>query len=219
MILINGFLFIIAAEYRGTKVRLFKKKNVTESRRWLNFLLIPCFRISYTKVAIKRAVKVKRGSTRGGSKFSKGGGQRRRITDAGGSTGMVDSIPDSADPEIGVEDPPSDSSESVGKSKSMTASHNYSLGFLASAFGRRDRMSWLPWKKNGDNHSRFNQAIFGSTASISTKTLAARMCPFFNEQARRENEFITEMRTLSRLRHPCITTVSKYQPRTFEVPP
>eukprot|EP00977_Amphora_coffeiformis_P006205 scaffold1336_cov174-Amphora_coffeaeformis.AAC.7 len=165
-----------------------------------------------TKVAIKRAVKAKSGSTRGGSKL-KGSGQGRRIAETGGSMGMVESIQGSADPEVGADDASSsENSESLGKSKSksMSTNHEYSLGFLASAFGHRNQRSWLPWRKNDMNQSRFNQAIFGSTVSIESKTFAARLCPWFNEQARREQEFITEMRTLSRLRHPCITTVSKY---------
>lgn len=39
------------------------------------------------------------------------------------------------------------------------------------------------------------------------KTWHAMLCPWFNAQVRAQEEFMMEMRVLSRLRHPCVTTV------------
>ena len=51
-------------------------------------------------------------------------------------------------------------------------------------------------------------AILGaSSSSISDKSMTARVGPCFSQEARKEEEFIAEMCVLSRLRHPCITTV------------
>jgi len=95
---------------------------------------------------------------------------------------------------------------------SRSASYNpNSLGFLAEDFGRPSKLAWLfPWIKSNDYHSRFKETILGATNSTSfnsSKSWHSVLCPWFSPAVRREEEFIQEMRTLSRLRHPCITTV------------
>lgn len=102
-----------------------------------------------------------------------------------------------------------------GQSAGRSGSSHFSLGFLARDFGGR-RPAWkkmLPWRKRDDYHQqRFKEAIFGSNSAAGsnasmTKTWHARLCPWFNAQVRREEEFMAEIRVLARLRHPCITTV------------
>jgi len=95
---------------------------------------------------------------------------------------------------------------------SRSASYNpNSLGFLAEDYGRQSKLAWLfPWMKRNDYHSRFKETILGATNSTSfnsSKSWHSVLCPWFSPAVRREEEFIQEMRTLSRLRHPCITTV------------
>mmetsp|Transcript_13182 Transcript_13182/g.31588 ORF Transcript_13182/g.31588 Transcript_13182/m.31588 type:complete len:1491 (+) Transcript_13182:121-4593(+) len=60
-----------------------------------------------------------------------------------------------------------------------------------------------------DEMTRMKLNLLGSTTSGSTtiKSWFAKLCPRCDEAARRQEEFKTEMRLLSRLRHPCITTV------------
>jgi class 3 adenylate cyclase len=67
-----------------------------------------------------------------------------------------------------------------------------------------------PWLYQG-RESRYNASILGNASGTqgasTTKTVIAALCPWFDENARRQQEFMVEMRLLSRLRHPCITTV------------
>ena len=99
---------------------------------------------------------------------------------------------------------------SGGHSRSRSGTLDMSLGFLAEDFGRHSNWGWLcPWVKRNDYHARFKETILGGgSSSVSlTKTWHARLCPWFNEDVRKQDEFIHEMRVLARLRHPCITTV------------
>ncbi|CAB9517043.1 Ephrin type-B receptor 3 (Fragment) [Seminavis robusta] len=85
-----------------------------------------------------------------------------------------------------------------------------SLGFL-----RCDHRNLRPWDlfcfwKGHYTFSpsiRFQDSVLGQSASVRRKSLGAKVCPWFSKQAWKEEEFISEMRVLSRLRHPCITTV------------
>lgn len=87
--------------------------------------------------------------------------------------------------------------------------HHFSLGFLADEYGHFSRHWYKPFTKKRGYRSRFRDSILGDSlsASLRTKTWKARLCPWFDEQSRREAEFLMEMRVLARLRHPCITTV------------
>jgi serine/threonine protein kinase len=94
-----------------------------------------------------------------------------------------------------------------------SGSNPFSLGFLAKDFGGRQPTwkKYLPWSRASDFHQqRFKEAIFGLSSAGSTsmtKSWHARFCPWFSPQVRKEEEFMSEMRVLARLRHPCITTV------------
>jgi serine/threonine protein kinase len=174
-----------------------------------------------TKVAIKRAVKVKNRSK-----------SSRRTGSTGHSAGMstemdvTNSMPLSTD-----EDGASGESEDIesqresvgeshqssrargqmsGKSGSKSKGSLWSIRFLQEEFGHSSHHWFNPFGKKKDYRTRFRDSFLGDSMSGSmstTKTLKARLCPWFDEQTRRENEFLVEMRVLSRLRHPCITTV------------
>ena len=88
-------------------------------------------------------------------------------------------------------------------SKSSTKNLNF-LGGLSIGGKKTFIQRWLPFIFP-DETSRYNMSILGtaSAGSITTKSLFARMCPNCDETSRRQQEFMTEMRLLSRLRHPC----------------
>jgi hypothetical protein len=187
-----------------------------------------------TKVALKRALKntgskSKRGSKRKGSQ--QGHSQSKTTSSAGLSSsgrssnnsedgnhsdveqGEVEdnseSQSEASDVESGAESANS-RNKSSGFRSSQGSQNPHSLGFLAEDFHPQSRWAWLfPWLKRDDYHSRFQAAILGSssTGGVTTKTWHAVICPWFNSQVRAEEDFIQEMRVLSRLRHPCITTV------------
>ena len=78
------------------------------------------------------------------------------------------------------------------------------LGFLADKYGKRRGRGGKPYA-----NERFNEALSIGTngSSHRSQTFASKMCPWFDEETQREQEFIAEMRLLSTLRHPCICTV------------
>jgi serine/threonine protein kinase len=95
---------------------------------------------------------------------------------------------------------------------SIGSDNDDDFGFLGHLSYGRQKTKWeklLPnWMYNGSGVDQYNASILG-TASASTysRTITQRVCPWFTEDYRRKQEFIQEMRLLSRLRHPCITTV------------
>ena len=170
-----------------------------------------------TKVAIKRALKTgSGGSTKAGSnKYS----SAKRVAGAGGSVvlrGSDDNFLASSDEvthdscDIECHPDAAHSKDSIlleGASK-KGSSDDFNLDFLNDDYGRKGKWARLfPWTKESDYQSRFKQSILGDSGTTSRKSGAAMLCPWFNAQARREEEFVNEMRILSRLRHPCITTV------------
>ena len=190
-----------------------------------------------TKVALKRAIKInannsrhsKRKRSRNGSKGS-GSGLRSDIQSTNMDSVQTDSCGLSAadsdpDPEAGSalslnegESSNTGSRHSQGSNNSgaragsqnkSSSRNSYSLGFLAEDFGPNRKWAWLcPWMKSNDYHSRFKESILGGgSGTIEGKSWHAIICPWFSAEVRREEEFIQEMRVLSRLRHPCITTV------------
>lgn len=190
-----------------------------------------------TKVALKRALKARSGGSKRGSKRSRKGsrggskrsGKEHSPADSVGLSSVdTDDQSPETDPELGnagqegdEESKGSGMSRSSGaksgshngsRSRSRSGSRNpHSLGFLAEDFGPTTKWGWLlPWIKKNDYNSRFKEAIFSSdhgSSGMNTKTWHAKLCPWFNAQVRAEEEFIAEMRVLSRLRHPNITTV------------
>ena len=184
-----------------------------------------------TKVAIKRAIKTggKRGSTagrsRGGSKGgSKGGSNKftrsttkKRDGEHGGSKGGSSMDHDERSHDSCEEtDPHGDPerAENPGttsyKGSIASGSKSCSVDWMADDLrGGHNKWDWLtPWKKRDDYQSRFRDTVLGENSSDTRRrSLGAMICPWFNAQARQEEEFMSEMRVLSRLRHPCITTV------------
>jgi len=166
-----------------------------------------------TKVAIKRIVRTndrrRKSGTRTGSKIGSASGS---VGSAGGKSSA--SSPSADDLEAGVS-PVKVSAETLAKGTasmesgmSMSGSIDSELDFLGGlSFGghRKGLAKWLPWIK-ADND--FNNANILGTASGNKSSTAAivRCCPWLDENRRRQQEFLVEMRLLSRLRHPC-----KYQ--------
>ena len=76
------------------------------------------------------------------------------------------------------------------------------LGFLADLYGKRKR------GKNSFANDQFNEALsIVSSGSQQISTFGSRICPWFDDHAKRQEAFVSEMRLLSSLRHPCICTV------------
>lgn len=96
----------------------------------------------------------------------------------------------------------------ASKSCSMDGSELDFLGGLSYGGPKSKWAEWFPWVFQ-DRETRYNASILGSAsgASNTSRSALARVCPWFDENTRRQNEFMVEMRLLSRLRHPCITTV------------
>eukprot|EP00977_Amphora_coffeiformis_P009546 scaffold2204_cov166-Amphora_coffeaeformis.AAC.6 len=185
-----------------------------------------------TRVAIKRAVKVKQ---KKGSRNASGTGRSASGTqpDMGSSIPSVPSCDEAASSDEenhDVENQVQKCDESRGSSRtgshkgsrngsrsgggrtgSRSKSDNYfSLRFLHDEYGQSTvNLFGCCGKKKKGYRARFRDSILGESlsASLRSKTLKARLCPWFDEQTIRENEFLTEMRVLARLRHPCITTV------------
>ena len=84
------------------------------------------------------------------------------------------------------------------------------LGGCSFSCDRRTGLAkWLPWTKS-NGQSQIKQSILGTASgagSSKVKSSMAVLCPWFDAHSRQKQEFVTEMRLLSRLRHPCITTV------------
>lgn len=101
-----------------------------------------------------------------------------------------------------------DISPGYRRRSSVGTSRRYSGGTL-DFLGMNARR--FPWMKKENPLSRFNETILtkskSTSKSISRKTLHDICCPWFNEKAQRQRAFEAEMRVLSLLRHPCITTV------------
>ena len=83
------------------------------------------------------------------------------------------------------------------------------LEFLGGAGGReKKKWAWLPLMKQDNYQRRFKETILGNaSASATRRNTAAIFCPWFNKHAKFQKDFVKEMRVLSLLRHPCITTV------------
>lgn len=189
-----------------------------------------------TKVALKRALRVAPSGSKRASKARReraGGSRASANTDSQGMSSVgTDDIGD-ADPQDAASDPeagsnePADGASTNSQSQQSGQSHQSgggstrkshgsfdpnSLGFLNEDFGPKNGLAaWIPWLRNDNYQNRFKQAILGDASSggagSMTKTWHAILCPWFDPYVRAQEDFICEMRVLSRLRHPCITTV------------
>ncbi|CAB9522115.1 activated protein kinase catalytic subunit alpha-1 [Seminavis robusta] len=98
-------------------------------------------------------------------------------------------------------------------SKSGTQSEEGdTLDFLG-GFSVRKRgklAKWFPWFCTEDQSRMKTNILLGNSvgdSSVHSKSLRSTLFPCTDRQHRKKQEFIVEMRLLSRLRHPCITTV------------
>jgi serine/threonine protein kinase len=171
-----------------------------------------------TKVAIKRALRS--GDKRSGGSTHGARSGRRTASVSGpkisgsGSIGSGSGLTNEASFDIEA-DPSYDGNRSlesniVDSGFSHKSADGFTLGFLGEDFGKQGKWAWLcPWKAQ-EKQTRFKETILGGGASASysmTGNLVHRMLPCCSAQAQRQAEFVSEMRVLSRLRHPCITTV------------
>lgn len=172
-----------------------------------------------TKVAVKRAIRTKRrngGSTKSGSKgLSSFQDYGRRISVPSAPT--VDTQPES--PAAGstpdtlnssgacgesVGTPPStdefvDDVEALsGQFELSRSSKNFSVGFLTKELGGGKSKYFFGTRKS--QVQDFHQSILGSVSAShrSSETISRLLCPCLSEAVRREEEFKTEMRVLSR---------------------
>jgi serine/threonine protein kinase len=157
-----------------------------------------------TRVAIKRVIENTR--PKGGSVVSVGGSAAASKPPLNSDSG------ENTDPEIGTDSrvtcdtPMTDSKES-------SEDGDFLRGLPV---GRRKTMlqRWLPFVAYNDV-AQSNLNLLGSaTGSATTKSLYARLFPNCDETSCRQEEFLVEMRLLSRLRHPC-----KLQPFLHQLNP
>jgi hypothetical protein len=91
----------------------------------------------------------------------------------------------------------------AAKSGSLIDSELDFLGGLSYNRRREGLAKWFPWLFP-DNLAQYNGSVLGSASGTNThKSTFQKLCPWLDENARRQQEFMVEMRLLSRLRHPC----------------
>ena len=152
-----------------------------------------------TKVAIKRVLPKKDKSKRSGSVAS--------IDSVGCLSGSE--VGDHEDIETGEA---GGTTSGAGGTNSGTTSGFGDLDFLGRfSFNGRKRGGFRRWfgGRHKDESSKYNLSILGSVSAGASMSrgIATWIFPSCNETTRRHEEFKEEMRLLSRLRHPCITTV------------
>lgn len=109
------------------------------------------------------------------------------------------------------EDPTSGGWDLDQETRDMLIGGGFSFSFSNSFTRRKNRwVKWLmPWVDDNSFQKRAKllMGAVGSDMSRSRSTFAEVLFPCCDENAIQRNAFIAEMRLLSRLRHPCITTV------------
>ena len=162
-----------------------------------------------TNVAIKRVLPVKKGK---GSRFS--GSVAASTSNEDGEAAAENKNEEHADPNQSQDIEANFDSFGLrrGSLATTTAStgNNSKLDFLVGLAQRRRRQSAVSRFLFGNKEtSAYNMNILGtaSQSSMSRKGLFASVFPWCDDNTQRQNLFKEEMRLLSRLRHPCITTV------------
>ena len=103
-------------------------------------------------------------------------------------------------------------SKSQGGSDSLVNQH-FSVSFLNKGIKKKNVWNNLIPGVSGsqsEEDKSFQLAVLGTESRSRVSGLFQVVCPWFDEARRRREEFKTEMRVLSRLRHPCITTGMHY---------
>eukprot|EP00980_Cylindrotheca_fusiformis_P005534 scaffold1172_cov115-Cylindrotheca_fusiformis.AAC.9 len=157
-----------------------------------------------TRVAIKRVVPVEEKARRRGSSNTDA---VRSLSDP--------STPESeanSDPEIGQNN--SRVLPAIVPMESSRTSSNNEDAAVPDFFDALPAMTkktvlrqWLPSFFHYDL-ARSNLQLLGTASgTLRKKSFFAMLCPRCDETTRRQQDFLVEMRLLSRLRHPCITTI------------
>jgi hypothetical protein len=156
-----------------------------------------------TRVAIKRVIP-QQGNTR-----TKGGSVVSVVGSAASNPSNPPLNPDrgaNTDHEIGTNGPMTSATASPTPNSSESSEDGDLSDFLGGLpIGTRKTMlrRLLPSFFHNDL-ARSNLNLLGTASgSASTKSLYARLFPHCDETSRRQQEFLVEMRLLSRLRHPC----------------
>eukprot|EP00980_Cylindrotheca_fusiformis_P006111 scaffold1318_cov65-Cylindrotheca_fusiformis.AAC.1 len=156
-----------------------------------------------TKVAIKRVIarenpRSTRGSQTNGSENASPTVNSEKADHIDLEGGYIDS------PNTRATDEPGANTGTSSDSLKTAFFDGFDVGAKQTMFQR-----WMPFFFGGrDLAARSNINLLGTASgSASKKTLYARLLPWCDEATRRQQEFMTEMRLLSRLRHPCITTI------------
>lgn len=178
-----------------------------------------------TKVAIKRALKSKRTESKGTLTKLKDGLHLFGMSNDGSNADLGD---DDEDVDLEASSRrianstrmvninrtsliPGDSTRTGDVTRSVSAGDpTFSLGFLDSEFGgHTNKLSKMfPWSSKNVSTDSYHQSVaFSATGSASHMNITSAFCPWFDANARQREEFKAEMRILSRLRHPAITTV------------
>eukprot|EP00980_Cylindrotheca_fusiformis_P005531 scaffold1172_cov115-Cylindrotheca_fusiformis.AAC.6 len=158
-----------------------------------------------TKVAIKRVI-ARESSRSPRSSIANGPRNMQPMTV---NNEMVDHV----DPETGSADSPNMRVTDEPVASTRTSSGDAAMADFFGGFddGAKQTMfqRWMPYIFRGRVlTTRSNINVLGTVSGSATKkTLHARLLPWCDETIRRQKEFMTEMRLLSRLRHPCITTI------------
>ena len=187
-----------------------------------------------TKVAIKRALTPgdgKRGGSKGGSKVGSKTTKSKDIALLAGTDSQDSALrnhrrtEEESTDELETQDieaNPGYASSGSMSVRSFNASGtgtgyggglSKNIDFLLSGLSFEHKKTKLqvmfPWffpDKRGTSKANIIGSASGEEATTSASTVA-RICPWLDGQKRGKEEFIIEMRLLSRLRHPCITTV------------
>lgn len=154
-----------------------------------------------TKVAIKRVLPKQRKKSRSGSMSMEKKQESVQSNDNDVEKDMYSpngSVDDSLGMRCGSFQPSTTGSR-------RTSSHELDfLGGLSVGNKRTLLCRWFPFLFP-DEIARYNMSVLGTVSggSNATRSLLWRCVPRCDEDSRRQNEFIAEMRLLSRLRHPC----------------
>jgi serine/threonine protein kinase len=210
----GSFGVVLLAEYRGTKVAIKRVLPVGGGTGSRHGSMSKAHKTSST-MAKGSGTGSKESLERGTGSFTGSliKAQRRRASQESGETGSSDEKSCSDDEDRDIETGMGGTRSSVDPDVvGSICSDDDDFGFLGHLSYGRQKTKWerlLPnWMYNGSGVDQYNASILG-TASASTysRTVSQRICPWFTEDYHRKQEFIQEMRLLSRLRHPCITTV------------
>jgi ABC-type phosphate/phosphonate transport system substrate-binding protein len=187
----GGFGVVILGEYRGTKVavkRVLPPSNGSKSPS-----------SSLTSESDEKEVNMEPTSSNGLSKYPK---RRQSVTDKRKIKFRDDSTAVSGDIE-------SQTTKKITNNGSHSCSGS-SLGDWDRLFnGRHSSNDMLKLLESATLSDHGSGSFSGRYSSSKSGVLQRRLplCLRFDQHSRRISEFVNEMRMLSRLRHPCITTV------------